>query len=390
MTDSPNNRLSDEFESRVAVVFALLGYALLLTLWRTFTLISRQDDNYQQSDWLINYSGGIVRRGISGEIVFWFSDRIDANPLLIVGVLVSLLTAAIFGVVLLRVIQLGMNDRLLIALFSPAFLLFWANDFGGSHRKELMAFVAFLPLVISNLSGGQSYALRILIVFLFGIAVAFSEVNVFLAPMLIAAIFVRFPGKAIVNTINGAFIFGLASAGAAFAFRFSSIENPGLVCERVISYGLSMDLCGGAFDWLASQIDDAFASSALTFNGVSLSGALLLVSICVGPVIALLSCLRFSKVEIALLVVGALSVLPLFMIAVDWGRWIAFVTFGLTFIGLIRGGHPDAYRRSAEVPSGQRSAEIAVLLGVGIGHVSIVPIGGYVFTVLQSIIRVAP
>jgi hypothetical protein len=353
-------------------------------------MIYRQDGDFQQSDWLISFSGGLIRRGASGEIIFWLSDWTSANPLLIIGILVSLLIMAIFGSVFFRVFQLRMNDRIMIALLSPGFLLFWANDFGGAHRKEIIAFAAFLPLITSKTTEVTSYALRILVVSLFGISVAFHEANVFLAPMLIAAMLVRFPDQWILNAINGTFILLLAAAGAIFAFTFSSIESTEPLCERVLSYGLSGELCGGAFDWLVNKIDDGVDETAAMFNTVSLSIALLLTIICIAPAVALLLCLRFSRIEIASMVVATLSVLPLFIIAIDWGRWLALVTFGLTFIGLIRAGHTDAYIRSPNLPSGQRAAAIAILLGVGIGHVSIAPAGGYIHTILQSIARVAP
>lgn len=376
--------------SKFLVIFALLGFAALLTLWRTFTMIYRQDGDFQQSDWLISFSGGLIRRGISGETIFWLSDWTGANPLLIIGVFVSLLIIAIFGSVLARAFQLKMNDRILIALLSPGFLLFWANDFGGAHRKEIIAFAAFLPLVTSKTTEVTSYILRILVVFLFGISIAFHEANVFLAPMLIAAMLVRFPDQGIRNAINGTLILVVAAAGAIFALNFSSIESTEPLCQRVLSYGLSSDLCGGAFDWLLNKIDDGVDETTAMFNTVSISIAVLLTIICIGPVVALLTCLRFSKIEIASIVVATLSVLPLFIIAIDWGRWVALVTFGLTFIGLIRAGHTDAYLRSPDLPSGQRAAAIAVSLGVGIGHVSIAPIGGYIYTILQSIARVTP
>ena len=54
----------------------LLSYILILIFFGIFFLFSKHNvgNDSSLSDWLINFSGGFVRRGIIGEISIFFSN----------------------------------------------------------------------------------------------------------------------------------------------------------------------------------------------------------------------------------------------------------------------------------------------------------------------------
>lgn len=376
--------------NRNAIIISLLAFGFLLTIWRTAALVFRESGHYQQSDWLINYSGGVVRRGIGGEAIFFISDLIGINPLIIVGVAVSTLTTMIFGLVLIHISRIEISDILMLTLLSPAFLLFWANDFGGAHRKEIVAFAAFLPLISSAKSIRALSFQRTISVLIFGISVALHEANAFLAPMLVAAMIVSFPGQKIANAASSAAVYALAIAGVVFALKFSAIEDYEPLCARVLAYGLNEHLCDGIFPLLDDGMDRGVGMSRELLGRTSFSVAFFLVVLCVSPVVALLASLRFSKLEYTAITLGVLAILPLFVVAVDWGRWVAFATFGMTFVGLIRASQSTALRRSNELPRGLRTVAIVLILGVGIGHFGLKPVPGFVFVVANTLASKAP
>ena len=381
--------LYSHFLKRRMVISAIFCYALLLVLWRTYKLALSGEGSYQQADWLINYSGGFVRRGAGGEAILFLSDRSGIDPLMLTGAIVALLTIAIFGAILICVWRIEMTDRLFLAFLSPAFLLFWANDFVGAHRKELLGFAAFLPLLVPAAAEKVSHLLRLLVVAIFGIAVTFHEANVFLAPILTAAVLVRFSGQNRTNALMAAGLFLLAGLAAAFALRFASIESADPVCERILAYGLSVELCGGVFQWLEGGVSQGVKSSADLLETASILAVLIPMGICIAPVVVLLGSLRLSKMETLAVGFGALAIIPLFFVAIDWGRWISFATFGLTFVALIRAAQPAPYRYHTALPNGAFTLAVTVLLGVGIGHVAASPIGGFVYTVVASLANVA-
>jgi hypothetical protein len=101
-------------------------------------------------DWLINYQGGIVRRGLTGELFFGLSKITGSNQITVV----ILFQIFIYGIFLFNSSRLAANSSfsvLSIALFlSPAFILFPILHPAGSFRKEILLF-ALLSSVCSYL-----------------------------------------------------------------------------------------------------------------------------------------------------------------------------------------------------------------------------------------------
>jgi hypothetical protein len=186
-----------------------------------------------------------------------------------------------------------------------------------------------------------------------------------------------------------AVLFLLAGLATAFALRFASIESADPICERILAYGLSMELCGGVFQWLEGGVSQGVKSSADLLKTASILAVLFPMGICIAPVVVLLASLRLSKMETLALVFGVLAIIPLFFVAIDWGRWISFATFGLTFVALIRAAQPDPYRHYTAIPNGVFTLAVTVLLGFGIDHVAASPIGGFVYSVVASLVNVA-
>jgi len=78
-----------------------------------------------------------------------------------------------------------MNVRLSLLLLSPALVLFWYNNQYAPFRKELLAYLAFLPLFLRTSTVIAPWQVLVSMV-TFLIAVAFHEaLAVFLVPMAI-------------------------------------------------------------------------------------------------------------------------------------------------------------------------------------------------------------
>ena len=127
-------------------------------------------------------------------------------------------------------------------LLSPGFLLFWVNDFSGFHRKELVAFLAFVPLLVSTSNPRANIFLRVAAIFALAVSAIVHEANVFLTPIPFAAILVRFKGHDRANAWTASALFGFSGAAALFAVRYASVESAAPICERILSYDLSPDL----------------------------------------------------------------------------------------------------------------------------------------------------
>ena len=96
--------------------------ALIIVFNFAFFVIERSP--FQYSDWLINYQGGFIRRGLPGEI-FYQLYKLTNIPLdLIVFISVSLLYV-FFAVNFIKIIsKIKLNFLNLLIIFSPLSFLY--------------------------------------------------------------------------------------------------------------------------------------------------------------------------------------------------------------------------------------------------------------------------
>ena len=110
--------------------------------------IANGGNGWKTGDWLINYSAGPVRRGLTGTIFLGISEL--GIPLLW---LTYAAQVAIYAVIFALVLKLYKHTERsifwLLILFSPAFLLFSFYDIQGGFRKEIIVFSVLLSFVFS-------------------------------------------------------------------------------------------------------------------------------------------------------------------------------------------------------------------------------------------------
>lgn len=129
-----------------AIILGVFSFFFLTKLLHWFPKdISQGINIWAYTDWLIDYSSGFVRRGLSGELVDWLSNF--AHPRFIIGVL----TWSIFGSVVFGYMRLlsrsikTLSPFLFVALlFLPSLLPFYLYDHGAFGRKEIIGYLILL------------------------------------------------------------------------------------------------------------------------------------------------------------------------------------------------------------------------------------------------------
>jgi len=126
---------------RRAIVLFLLAVWLFLavTVWQL-----PADDPWRIGDWLINWRGGFVRRGLIGELLLALALGTGLSlPALAKGVALATVSAFLLGLwALIR--PLPVNRLTALLLLSPALLLFYVHNPAGAFRKDwlLLALLA--------------------------------------------------------------------------------------------------------------------------------------------------------------------------------------------------------------------------------------------------------
>ena len=327
----------------------VLGYgALLIVLTVLLARLMRDGGNpWQQGDWLINYGAGIVRRGLSGHLILGTSDWLRADPMLLLAVLQGTVTAAIIIGIAHASLRLGIPDRLLILLISPAFLPFWGYDFLGAMRKDMLALLAFLPLLAPAQSATGARLRGLLSLSIFALAVGFHEANAFLAPFLAAALWIAMPVGTPRHVYAGAAI-ALAMAAFVVALRYSTVDDAFAICRELTDRGLRPGLCRGAVDWLTLDLGRAVGEGQARIDAQGLPVTTLLsYALALMPVVIAVWPAPYRASAVAATLGSILLFSPLYVIALDWGRWIFLHISCLTLFLIVAASHrplPWLYR----------------------------------------------
>ena len=363
-------------------VGGVLGFSAVLLLRRLLYLTQIGGGEFQHADWLINFSGGIVRRGISGEFFLALSDISGVSPLLLVSLVQGALTLLLIAAVFLKGLIIGMSDRMILMLLSPALILFWVNDTTGAFRKEMLGLVTFLPLLVASLN---RVAVIVSVVILFAIAVFFHEANLVFAPALTFALYLRLGRQGV--GVPAVLLWIIALVCVAFSAVYSRVPDVTAMCQRLLDAGLTDRLCYGIFPWLAEGFDGTTSSvSLVVLDRVNLLVVFLFVVLLLLPVFWIgWERLRTSWERLAFLT-GICAIFALYPIATDWSRWLSMQVWAMTFIVLIlaekRGGLNQPVNQTLFV------LLLSFNLGVGIDQIVPTPLAGFVYNAFYALEKV--
>jgi len=188
MQESPTISRRLQLTAAAVCLAALIAAAL-----QTYTILNKGGDAYRVGDWLINYTGGFVRRGFLGQLLL-FSGRLFPGTLLPLVLSIQLFlygTLLWFGFHLARE-HLDARSSTIFFLLSPATFLFeWLNP--QSFRKELLALV-LLAALCRQLQQANAYREKVVQKWLWGAAIVLPllvlshEASVLLLPYVLLGV----------------------------------------------------------------------------------------------------------------------------------------------------------------------------------------------------------
>ena len=144
-----------------------LYYVLILIFCGVFILYNKHDvgNDSSLSDWLINYSGGFVRRGLIGQIALEFSYffSIKLRDTIVIFQIISFTAYYVLVFFLLR--RVITNRILILAVFSPIFILFPISEIEAFGRKETFIFLIITLYFFTNVRDIKTQLIFKLIIF---------------------------------------------------------------------------------------------------------------------------------------------------------------------------------------------------------------------------------
>ena len=317
-------------------VSIILIAAFVVQSSRQWNLIGAGEQGFLIGDWTISYAGGLVRRGLFGELLRVLAPTAP-TMLVVLWTLQTSMYAVMFLVTIRWTFLLPNPRRWIMILLSPGFLLFGLGDFIGTQRKEILALAALFGLAEALRSRKcLGFALPITLLW-YSIAVLSHEANsLILIPFLVILRWGWLDGtiKHSVARITGigfvvASLLGLSLALLAPGTRSQARQ----ICDDLLSRGLSESLCGGSLTYLGQGSGDAVAMMAK-----ELPESLLYLPLAFLVAVPFTLSLWARKNRGLVLAANA-PILALYPLGVDWGRWImigATLTTVLVIVGSLR------------------------------------------------------
>jgi hypothetical protein len=321
--------------------YLIWPFFLMMVIYYYFELIKYGFNSYKTGDWLINYYSGFVRRGLIGtfflgisKLFNFFSSDLKWFIFFFQNIIYFFIFFLIQKIYLLNKPSLGT----LILLFSPAYILFPYYDFLGGYRKEIFFFLAFAILAYVYAAGLRSKKLIWLSFFIFLAGILSHETGIFILPFFLFLIFkmelVNILKRKEVIFFSILFIF---SSIFVLLFSFLSALNYDQnilisknICTSLISIGFDKSICQGAISFLQRSFAEVLKESlGSVTTALRLYSVLLILSI-----FPLFILDWFSSLKNKLLILFSFIVIsPLFLIGLDWGRWIhMYIYFVFTII----------------------------------------------------------
>ena len=286
-------------------------------------------NGWTPGDWLVNYEGGFVRRGLPGELILALAHGLHVSPVLL-GSLVPLLFYVLLYFSIWQLYRRSSGDLwTFAALVSPATLAFPILDPVGAFRKELLFLLvlAFLLLWLARRAPSDAALTAFLTVT--GILAILSHEG--LLPYLLYLVGGLLIGLHDVKRVVKILILpALATGGTLLAVlhhRGNALEEQA-ICDSLGS--VPPIVCSGSIAYLAKGTDLARADVMRNIHAYHyLLYYPMLSTLALLPLAAM--AFRFARerrLRPDLLIIGVtallalLASLPLFFYAMDWGRWI--------------------------------------------------------------------
>jgi hypothetical protein len=341
------NRLIENNWLRINAIFFIW---MFISILMTANTLLHQADAWLVGDWLINYQGGFVRRGLSGEVLLKISSltKIDLIALTIFIQIALCLCTFIFTFKLTRHIRPTAINAVIV--FSPAFVRFmpWGLD---GFRKEMLLFalLSFHSYYLSRTKNEVKNEYLVLLSLLLVFIVLSHEMLAAFLPYFICGLYLQSNKLNRSNLLKYTMLVTpaiLIAAMVIFLFRGNSeivagicsslLQNAPLDCQTARP-AIDGYLNIGAISFLAKDFE--FGRQAVANGnppiGLITNGIVLILAM--APVLYLFKKYEILKSNRYLLVfpfISVMATLPLMFVVADYGRLICIHAICLTYVAL--------------------------------------------------------
>ena len=311
------------------ISFFLIFLSFLIIINNSFRYYKNKT-SYEIGDWLINYQGGFVRKGLIGEFFFQIYDFTKLNPSLLVLFLIIFLYFIFYFVVLKLLNKITFDKLFIFTLFSPLSFFFPVFNSKATGRKEILfiSILSFLCYFLPKID--KKYYLYIYLLSLSLIGLTHEGFIFYFGYLLIPLILLLRPNNINEIKIIGFCILFLTISLLLLTYNFSGTEQHVIsICnsikqfanERCETFGQIAALKWDLNRYITEKNDIYLPKYIFLYSSYAIiSFAPLFLMHKYASLKIFIFNTRFSL--ILLLIVPFVLTLPIYYIAFDWGRYL--------------------------------------------------------------------
>ena len=313
-----------------SIAFLIFSFVFILIKLYSFCL---DNNGWIIGDWLINYvDGGFKRRGLSGSLFFLMQNFTGFQlNVLINAVLVVLYLLFLYFVISILWVK-KINIFFFSLLLSPLTFLFYYNDSLIIGRKEIIIFLIYVYFLHALLKKKLTTRKEWIICFFITIATLFHEMMFLYIPYFIITLYLD---TSKIELKRYAKYFIASFVPVLLILLMGKHVNEGNTFQILLNRGIDLRYKVGMLTWP----DDFNVINYIKANWSSYSLYLISFLICLGHFSFYLLVVDNKKMLelLSFFVISILYSIPLFLMAIDWGRWfhIHFTLFMLLLLSLL-------------------------------------------------------
>jgi len=329
------------------LVGAVLAAMTAFTAWHGEKLASEWDP-WTIGDWLITYAGGFVRRGLGGELVLAASRATGSPPNQVAWATFVLLYASFAAGLFTVLWQRRLTFWYLVLCLSPACLTFTFHNPEAVGRKDVLLLASLTLWAFLQRSRPASTASTSWMAVLAVLLTLLHEVFAFFTPYFVLLAYLAEPEPRRGHWRRALLVPGAAGLVVPLIAAFSGPLSEPALCQRLVATGAPPQVCEGVLDYGRESVAASVSlfQEAATLSAVPGIGAALALTL-VPPLVFLLATVRTRRSAMfsgAVVALAVLATTPLFVLAIDWGRWLALHAGLLTIVASVvlpaGGGRP--------------------------------------------------
>ncbi len=323
------------------ILFCLIIGALVFEVSKFYSYF-QEYSSWQYADWLINYQGGLVRRGLIGEILFQFHKifLINLDILIFFFVIFLYLVLSYFLIKSVKYIE---DSRTNILIFlSPGFFLYPVMNSEVVGRKDILLIALISSFVFLEEKISKKYHFIILILTILLLSFSHSGFIFYMPYFIFLYILIKNKNDLKLNVLEIIITFSTLLLSILFIKFFNGSEfQIKKICESVKEF--YSNNCGKADQifWLSNsvksyfyekfKIGENFLRNYFIIYSISIVLVFLFVSIKLINSKFREDFLNIKKYNPLLIILFLfLFTIPVYILGRDWGRYI-YISYSSTF-----------------------------------------------------------